>query len=266
MPAKNLSRPKAKIAESSADAGHIELDYYYDNHPTKEDLMAESPAQSELVDYLKAVLKWQYDQENWYVVSNIGIYQTLDLLEYPIAPDLAVFIGTVVTKEERHGLRSWKTLRDNRPAPSVVFEISSKDTWPEDLNLKPEQYRQMGVKEYFAYDPNVPTFWTERRKRTEVRLRGWSYEAGRTIELAANEQGWLWSKALNSWLVPDTEMLRLYDSDKQLRLTKAEAEEAAKIVEQAAKEAERTAKEAERTAKERAWAKLRELGVDPESL
>ena len=44
--------------------------------------MAESPAQSELVDYLKAVLKWLYAKEDWYIVSNIGIYQTMDLLEY----------------------------------------------------------------------------------------------------------------------------------------------------------------------------------------
>ncbi len=164
-------------------------------------------------------------------------------------------------------------LRDGRPAPSVVFEISSKETWAEDLNLKPEQYRQMGVKEYFAYDPNVPTLWTEKRKKTEVRLRGWSYEVGQMTELTLNADGWLWSAALNSWLGPDTEMLRLYDRDKKLRLTKAEAEEAAKIVaqvaretERAAKETERAAKETERTAKERAWAKLRELGIDPESL
>ena len=171
-------------------------------------------------------------------------------------------------------------LRDGRPAPSVVFEISSKETWAEDLKLKPEEYRQMGVKEYFAYDPNVPTLWTEKRKKTELRLKGWRYEGGEITELSLNADGWLWSEALDSFLGPDTEMLRLYDKDKKLRLTKAEAEEAAKIAaqvareaeraakeaERAAKEAERAAKEAERAAKERAWARLRELGVDPESL
>ena len=252
MPVKNLSRAKANVAEASADAGHLEIDYYYDNHPTKEDLMAEIPLHSELTDYIKAVLKWLYYKESWYIVSNIGIYQTLDPSEYPIAPDIAVFIGTTITKEQQRGLRSWKMLRDNRPPPSVVFEISSKDTWPEDLKTKPLQYQQMGVKEYFAYDPNVPTLWTLKRKCTQVRLQGWSYKGGQTIEIPSNEAGWLWSDELASFLVPDTELLRFYDIDKRLRLTKAEAEEAAK--------------ETERAAKERAWAGLRELGDDPESL
>ena len=117
MPTKNLSRPQVNVAVPSADAGHIELDYYYDNHPTKEDLMAESPAQSELIDYLKAVVKWHFHREDWYVVSNIGIYQTLDLLEYPIAPDLAVFIGTVVTRAERQGLRELEDATGRATSP-----------------------------------------------------------------------------------------------------------------------------------------------------
>ncbi|MCU0492048.1 MAG: Uma2 family endonuclease [Chloroflexaceae bacterium] len=45
-----------------------------------------------------------------------------------------------------------------------------------------------------------------------------------------------------------------------------EAEARRAETEQAAKEAERAAKEAERAAKEAAWAKLRELGIDPTTL
>jgi hypothetical protein len=48
--------------------------------------------------------------------------------------------------------------------------------------------------------------------------------------------------------------------------TERDAERAAKEAERVAKEAERAAKEAERAAKEAAWAKLRELGIDPEKL
>jgi hypothetical protein len=79
------------------------------------------------------------------------------------------------------------------------------------------------------------------------------------VEQSADTPGRLWSAELESWLVPDGALLRLHDHNQQLRLTEGEAE-------RAAKEAERTAKEAERAAKEAAWAKLRELGIDPEQL
>jgi hypothetical protein len=50
---------------------------------------------------------------------------------------------------------------------------------------------------------------------------------------------------LASYLVPDGVFLRLYDRDGQMRLTQAEAE---------------------RAAKEAAWARLRELGIEPPDL
>ena len=39
-------------------AKHIEdeVAYYYDSHPTKEDLMGETSLHASLIDYLKAVL------------------------------------------------------------------------------------------------------------------------------------------------------------------------------------------------------------------
>jgi hypothetical protein len=58
-------------------------------------------------------------------------------------------------------------------------------------------------------------------------------------------QGHWWSAELDSYLVPDGAFLRLTDSDGTQRLTQAEADEAAK---------------------EAAWAKLRELGIDPRTL
>ena len=65
------------------------------------------------------------------------------------------------------------------------------------------------------------------------------------VEQTTDVRGWLWSAELASWLAQDGALLRLYDRDGQLRLTEGEAE---------------------RTAKEAAWAKLRELGIDPQQL
>ena len=106
-----------------------------------------------------------------------------------------------------------------------------------------------------AYDPNDPPYWPAARGR----LRGWHLSEGALVEQLPDARGWLWSAELASWLAPDGPLMRLYDDDGRLRLTEGEAE-------RVAKEAERAAKETERSAKEAAWAKLRELGIDPQSL
>ncbi|MDQ2733010.1 MAG: hypothetical protein M3Y56_15240, partial [Armatimonadota bacterium] len=105
------------------------------------------------------------------------------------------------------------------------------------------------------------------------RLRGWYPQGGTFVEMLHDERGWLWSAGLNSWLIPDGAFLRLYDLNLEVRLTGEEAERALKEREHALREVERTQleqertqKEQERAQKERAWAKLREVGIDPASL
>jgi len=115
----------------------------------------------------------------------------------------------------------------------------------------------MGVKEYFAYDPNEPRIYP---KRIGKRLLGWRYGTDKqAVTIKPDEQGRMWSEELESWLVADGGYLRLYDRAGAMRLTKGEAEEAEKQM-------EREGRLAERAEKEAAWAKLRELGIDPEKL
>jgi Uma2 family endonuclease len=219
-----------------------EPEYYYELYPTREDLMSESVAQSQLIYYLLSVLFWYYQQEGWLIVDDLKIFRASRRYKsYPVAPDIAVFKGVVLTAAQKRRLKSWKMILPHRPAPNVVFEIASGGTWKEDLEDKPRKYQRLGVKEYFAYDPNDPMLW----KGTAYRLRGWRYSGRKMIELEPDERGWLWSEELESWLVPDEAYLRLYDRNGQLRLTEKEAEQAAK---------------------EKAWAKLRELGINPEDL
>jgi Uma2 family endonuclease len=215
--------------------------HYYDLHPTKEDLMGESTAQSKLIFYLLKVLEWMYGAEGWFVVSNLNIYLRRQKHEYPLAPDVAVFKGVRITNPGARTLRSWRLYEPGRTPPQVAFEISSKETWREDLEDKPAKYAALGVREYYAYEPNDPPYWED----TSRRLRGWRLEGAAMVEQVANAQGWLWSMELDSWLAPDGALLRLYDGERQLRLTEGEAE---------------------RAAKEAAWTKLRELGIDPEQL
>src|SRR5450755_3658694 len=133
-------------------ARHIEdeVAYYYDSHSTEEDLMGETSFHADLVNYLMDVLRWFYQGQLRALYENLNIYQTANPREYPLAPDIAVIEGV-----SRESTRSWRVGKSG-PAPQVVFEIASEETWKKDLEEKPLRYARMGVQEYYAYDPHEP--------------------------------------------------------------------------------------------------------------
>lgn len=227
-------------------ARHIEDEvvYYYDSHSTEEDLMGETSFHAALVHYLVEVLTWFFHGQACAIYENLNFYRTANPNEYPLAPDVAVIKGVV-----HRPTRSW-SVGKNGPTPHVVFEIASLETWKKDLEEKPVRYARMGVQEYFAYDPHEPPL----PKSTSQRLFGWRLDQDGQVmkEMPIGPRGSLWSSHLESWLVPDGAILRLYDQSGQLRLTQAEAE-----AQQARAEARRVQILAE---------KLRSLGVDPDQL
>ena len=213
------------------------VQYYYDYHPTEEDLMGETSWHNTLIDYLKAVLHQLFRDHVCAIYGNLNFYQTRNPREYPVAPDIAVIKGITY-----RSTRSW-ALTNGEPAPQMVFEILSEETWKKDVYEKPSKYASMGVQEYFAYDPLEPPI----RRGGAPRLMGWRLDSqrGEMVEIVANREGWLWSEQLESWLVPDGAYLRLYDRGHQMRLTGEEAQ----------------AQRAELLAD-----KLRSLGINPDEL
>jgi Uma2 family endonuclease len=205
-------------------------------HPTEEDLMGETEDHSTLVYYLRGVLTLLFAGQHCGVYYNLNFYHTANRKEYPVAPDIAVMRGVDVGR-----VRSWR-IGKTGPAPHVVLEIASQETWNKDLDERPMKYAVMGVEEYFAYDPNDPPLLRDGR-----RLFGWRLDrATRSMRaLPLDSEGRLWSLHLESFLVPDYAYLRLYDRTGRLRLTQAELE------------AQRAKALAE---------KLRSLGVDPDQI
>ncbi|MCU0492311.1 MAG: Uma2 family endonuclease [Chloroflexaceae bacterium] len=222
--------------------------HYYDQHPTREDFTGSSAVQGHLVRYLVSLLEWHYRAEGWFIAADLNIYRRKQRNEYPVAPDVALFKGVVVNDVGQRTFRSWRLYEPDRPPPQVVFEICSDTTWDDDLNKKPAKYATLGVQEYYRYDPNEPPYLPA----AGGRLRGWHLVGGVLVPQPLGSDGRLWSPALQAFLVPDGLYLRCYDQHDRRWLTQAEAE--------------RAAKEAERAAKEAAWAKLRELGIDPTTL
>ncbi len=212
----------------------LDFVHYYDQHPTEEDLMGESVAQSRLITYLIQVLEWLFHYEGWFVVNDLNMYQRKQRYEYPLAPDVAVFKDVMIANHNRRAFRSWRLYEKNRPPPQVVFEICSNTTRKDNLQIKPAKYAALGVREYFAYDPNEPPYLL----CTSERLRGWRLNGSVMDVLTPDAQGQIWSTELDSFLAADGAFLRLYDRHGQQHLTQAEA----------------------------AVAKLRERGIDPNNL
>lgn len=206
--------------------------------------MGETSDHADLVHYLRDVLTWLFYGLACAVYENLNFYQTDYYREQPLAPELAVIKGVNFRR-----MRSWRVGKSG-PAPQVVFEIVSKETWKKDLKEKPVRYAHMGVQEYFVYDPNDPLILREPAHR----LHGWQLDpvTQQMREIPLRPDGSLWSIQLQSLLVPDGAYLRLYDQYRQLCLTKAEAEE---------RRAEMAEKRAQILAE-----KLRSLGIDPDQL
>ena len=247
-----------------------DIDYYYDSHFTKEDLMGESIPQFNFAQHLIDVLHWLYIDENWLILGNVNIFQTDNPREYPLAPDVAVWIG-LPNSVDYEQLKSWRVRPPQFPPPSVVFEAASKKTWKKDLNEKPQKYATMGVKEYYAYDSNEPQVWQPRT----TRLLGWAMANDGATPMTKDERGWLWSAELAHWIVPRKTRVELATETGDFRLTRTDALRAERVArreeQRKLREAERQREETERKFEvehaelERMRALLREAGIDPDA-
>ena len=238
----------------------------------EEESMPESTVHADLIWYLVAVLRWLFRGELCTICENLAFLPPLEQPGPPVAPDIAIIKGV-----DLGPLTSWR-IGTTGPAPQVVLEILSAETWKKDLQEKPDLYARLGVQEYFAYDPTPSPLASATRER----LFGWRADAlsGRMTALVPNDDGSLWSEELASFLVPDEQLLRLFDRHRQRCLTEAEAEAAARRAEARARqaaerraearaqqvEAEAAARQAAERRAEALAEKLRSLGVNPDQL
>ncbi|MBN9388050.1 MAG: Uma2 family endonuclease [Chloroflexi bacterium] len=242
---------------------HIER--YYDSHEVEGAELTQSVDHYLVIQYLIVVLQWIFQGKGIGVVSNVNFYQTANPRETPISPDIAVVEGLPENRKPED--KSSYYVGETSPAPRVVFEIASKETWRQDLEEKPARYSAMGVSEYFVYAPNEQTVWT-RQWRAHNRLIGWHRNAAsgefELVKKDANDH--LWSEELASWLVVEPAGLRLYDANGQLRLTESEALQQNLAAERSRAEAERHRANLADLQKQKLAEKLKELGINPEEL
>ena len=127
-----LIRPSAAIDYPSADGRPL----------------AENDAQLRAIFYAFGALLLRYaERPDVYVSGDLLIYYEEGNPRVSVAPDTFVVFGV----EDRLRM-SYKVWEEGR-GPDFVLEVASANTWREDVERKPAVYAELGVREYFLFDP-----------------------------------------------------------------------------------------------------------------
>ncbi|MEB3213392.1 MAG: Uma2 family endonuclease [Leptolyngbyaceae bacterium] len=198
---------------------------------------------------LISCLDWVWrDRNDFFASGNLTIYFSPKQIKSQDfrGPDFFVVLDT-----ERRSRKSWVVWEEDGKYPNVIVEILSESTAQNDRATKKEIYQNtFRTPEYFWFDPDTLEF-------AGFLLVGGVYEP-----MEANESGHLWSRQLEMYLGIHNSQLRFFTADGTLVPVPAEAAEQAQ---QQAEQAQQQAQQAQQQAA-RLSAKLRELGVDPDSI
>jgi len=102
---------------------------------------------AQILDLLFALSQYFRNEPHVYVAADLLLYYVEGDPKEFVVPD--VFVVRGAPKGERRIYKLWEEGR----APDVVFEITSTSTRRDDLGSKKVLYADLGVKEYFVFNP-----------------------------------------------------------------------------------------------------------------
>ena len=235
-----------------------EVEIYYPEGPQVPEGNLQTRRRMELVIALRHWFDRRGDAGAW-VCCDINVYYKQGDPRVVVAPDVAVAFGVdVAALETESTFRVWET----GAAPCFALEIASPKTVRTDLYVKPAKYAELGVEEYWRFDPTGGEL-LDPPLQGESRISG-RWRAIDVVADADTDSGlrarsdvlgldlcWrppklrLWDPSENAWL-PDPDDL----ADQAAARTAAEAELAAEAAARTAAEAELAEEAAARTAAE----------------
>jgi Uma2 family endonuclease len=220
-------------------------------------------------------LLWQ-ERNDYYASGNLTIYYNEEQLK---KRDFCGHDFFVVLDTEKRPRKSWVVWGEQGKYPNVIVEIISDSTANIDRTKKKILYQNtFRTPNYFWFDPN------------SLEFQGFTLIEGQYQAISPNDRGYLWSEQLGLYLGIFAHKLRYFTADGQLVPTPQEAELQQRQAKEKAllekeqillekkqilleKERERQAKEQallererERQTKERLAEKLRELGINPDTI
>lgn len=188
------------------------------------------------------------------VLADQFLYYAQGFPRLRVAPDVMVIFD--VAPGGRDNYKVW----EEGQVPQVIFEMTSKGTQKQDQEDKKNLYEQLGVSEYWLFDPKGE--WIEEK------LRGYKLE-GETYQLIRDRV----SQVLELRVTVEGELLGFYRLDTGEKLLiptelaeKAEQERQRAEMERQRAEMERQRAEMERQRADKLAEYVRSLGIDPDTL
>ncbi|MBW4692487.1 MAG: Uma2 family endonuclease [Lyngbya sp. HA4199-MV5] len=188
------------------------------------------------------------------VLGNQFLYYAQGFPRLRTAPDVMVIFD--VPPGGRDSYKIW----DEGQVPAVIFEMTSQGTRQHDESFKKTLYEQLGVQEYWQFDPKGE--WIPEQLRG-YRLHGEAYEPitdgqSQPLQLRLAVDGKLIAfyrlDTGEKLLIPDELATALHEQTVARQQAEAQAEQEQQRAEQERQRAERLA------------ARLRELGEDPDAV
>ncbi|MEO0803538.1 MAG: Uma2 family endonuclease [Cyanobacteria bacterium J06642_2] len=140
------------------------------------------------------VLRQHLQGQQATVLANQFMYYAQGFSKLRVAPDVMVIFGV------RPGGRDNYKIWEEGQVPSVIFELTSEGTRKTDINEKKSLYENLGVLEYWLFDPKGE--WIEEQ------LRGYRL-TDETYQLIQDNR----SQPLQLRLVPEGQLLSFYRED-----------------------------------------------------
>lgn len=135
----------------------------------------------EMVRHIE-LLQDYFQGQQVYVSGNLLVYYEQGNPRRYVVPDAFVVKGVAPGKR-----RVYKTWVEGR-VPDVVIETTSRKTRQKDLTAKPQLYAELGVGEYFIFDPD--------REYLEPPLQGYRLTGGAYTAILPDAAGCLLSQEL----------------------------------------------------------------------
>ncbi len=106
-----------------------------------------------MTDTVSALANHFMQRPDVFVAGDLLVYYRMNDNATRVAPDVFVVFGAT----GKHLRDSWIVWREGR-APDFVMEVASPSTWQRDAAEKRDIYAEMGVSEYWRYDPTGSFF------------------------------------------------------------------------------------------------------------
>ena len=162
--------------------------------------MSEGDFHGDVLDYAKGALRARFAGQDVYMSTDKFLFLEQGNRRAAVVPDILVAFGP--PSGPRQSYKHW----EEGKAPDFVLEVLSADNWRNDVERKPALYADLGVREYWVFDPRGI------RRDGGPRLQGWRLNPSAAREsIPPSATGTFRSEILGLDLFRDGRKLRFRD-------------------------------------------------------